>query len=208
MAGKFIWAALLVTAAVVPPLALAGTTGIGERTRAVLQQSFQAKGQAGMDRLEQDDVQRACSRTAKQVPLSAAETLRLMEAQAAAIRYPADGNYLGDWENGEKIAQSGVGMQSSDDPAKPSGGNCYACHQLSGSEVAYGTIGPSLHKYRTLREGDPELARRTYAKIYNPQASMPCSKMPRFGHKNILTEAQLKDVVALLLDPASPVNKE
>ena len=31
--------------------------------------------------------------------------------------------------------------------------------------------------------------------------------MPRFGHKGILTEEQIKDVVALLIDPESPVNK-
>jgi sulfur-oxidizing protein SoxX len=31
--------------------------------------------------------------------------------------------------------------------------------------------------------------------------------MPRFGHSEILTEQQIKDVVALLLDPNSPVNK-
>jgi sulfur-oxidizing protein SoxX len=31
--------------------------------------------------------------------------------------------------------------------------------------------------------------------------------MPRFGHKGILTEKQLQDVTALLMDPESPVNK-
>jgi sulfur-oxidizing protein SoxX len=31
--------------------------------------------------------------------------------------------------------------------------------------------------------------------------------MPRFGDAGILTEAQIKDVMALLLDPASPVNQ-
>jgi sulfur-oxidizing protein SoxX len=31
--------------------------------------------------------------------------------------------------------------------------------------------------------------------------------MPRFGDAKILTNAQLKDVMALLLDPQSPVNK-
>lgn len=31
--------------------------------------------------------------------------------------------------------------------------------------------------------------------------------MPRVGHMAILDEKQLKDVMALLLDPASPVNK-
>jgi sulfur-oxidizing protein SoxX len=31
--------------------------------------------------------------------------------------------------------------------------------------------------------------------------------MPRAGHKGILTEQQLKHVMALLLDPKSPVNQ-
>jgi sulfur-oxidizing protein SoxX len=31
--------------------------------------------------------------------------------------------------------------------------------------------------------------------------------MPRFGHKGILNEQQIRDVVALLMDPSSPVNK-
>ena len=31
--------------------------------------------------------------------------------------------------------------------------------------------------------------------------------MPRAGHKGILNEKQVADLVALLLDPASPVNK-
>jgi sulfur-oxidizing protein SoxX len=31
--------------------------------------------------------------------------------------------------------------------------------------------------------------------------------MPRFGHHGILTEQQLKDVTALLLDPNSSVNQ-
>jgi sulfur-oxidizing protein SoxX len=31
--------------------------------------------------------------------------------------------------------------------------------------------------------------------------------MPRFGDAGILTPSQIKDVMALLLDPASPVNK-
>ena len=31
--------------------------------------------------------------------------------------------------------------------------------------------------------------------------------MPRVGHMGILTEAQIRDVMALLLDPKSPVNQ-
>ena len=32
--------------------------------------------------------------------------------------------------------------------------------------------------------------------------------MPRFGHEKLLTEKQMKDIMALLLDPNSPVNKD
>jgi sulfur-oxidizing protein SoxX len=31
--------------------------------------------------------------------------------------------------------------------------------------------------------------------------------MPRFGHAGALGEQQIKDLVSLLLDPESPVNK-
>ena len=132
---------------------------------------------------------------------------RLEQAQLKTIRYPADGQLLGNWKAGEAIAQSGVGKQYSDDPARPAGGNCYACHQLSPQELAYGTMGPSLLGFGKLRGNSEEIRKYTYAKVYNPQAFSTCSNMPRFGHNGILTEQQIKDVVALLLDPESPVNK-
>ncbi|HEU5297155.1 MAG TPA: sulfur oxidation c-type cytochrome SoxX, partial [Burkholderiaceae bacterium] len=34
-----------------------------------------------------------------------------------------------------------------------------------------------------------------------------CSNMPRFGHMGLLDEDQLRHLMALLLDPASPVNQ-
>jgi sulfur-oxidizing protein SoxX len=43
--------------------------------------------------------------------------------------------------------------------------------------------------------------------VFNAQAFNACSNMPRFGYKGILTEQQIKDVTALLLDPDSPVNR-
>ena len=49
--------------------------------------------------------------------------------------------------------------------------------------------------------------RYTFGKIYNSEAFAACTNMPRFGHKGILSEQQIKDVTALLLDPASPVNQ-
>ncbi len=170
----------------------------------VLQQSFKEKGQAGLDRLQQDETQAACS-TGKPVQPEAAA--KIIATNQASVRDPADGQYLGDWKAGEKVAQSGTGRQFSDDPAKPSGGNCYACHQMAEKEIAYGTIGPSLKHYGKLRGTSEPILKYTWAKLYNAQAFMPCSLMPRFGHKDILTEQQLKDVMALLFDASSPVNQ-
>ena len=173
---------------------------------AVMKVSFREQGQAKLDRLDQDEVQATCSQyTAEQpVPKDVAE--RLEKAQMALIRYP-QGSLMGDWKAGERIAQTGVGMQYSDDPATPAGGNCYACHQLSKAEVSFGTIGPPLHNFGKLRGFTPEMQRYAYGKVYNSEAYSACSNMPRFGHKGILTEQQIKDVVALLMDPESPVNK-
>ena len=92
-------------------------------------------------------------------------------------------------------------------PKGPVGGNCYACHQLAPQEVSYGTIGPSLYQFGKLRGYGPDIQKYAYGKIWNAEAYSACSNMPRFGHAGILTEAQIKDVVALLMDPNSPVNK-
>jgi sulfur-oxidizing protein SoxX len=89
----------------------------------------------------------------------------------------------------------------------PVGGNCYACHQLAPQELAYGTIGPSLYRFGKLRGYGVETQRYAYGKIFNSEAFAACSTMPRFGHNGILSEQQIKDVTALLMDPASPVNQ-
>ena len=123
------------------------------------------------------------------------------------MKAPADGKYLGDWKEGEKVAQNGRGMQFSDKADTVNGGNCYACHQLTKSEISFGNIGPSLYNYGKLRGDSPEVLKYTWAKVYDSHSYMACSNMPRFGAAGILTEKQLKDVMALLLDPASPVNQ-
>ena len=179
---------------------------VSAKAAAVLGSSFREQGQAKLDRLVQDDTQKTCSEfTGKALPKDAAE--RIEKANLAAIKWPADGKLLGDWKNGEKIAQEGRGMQYSDDPKGPVGANCYACHQLAPQEVSYGTIGPSLHQFGKSRGYTDEVRKYAYGKVYNAEAYSACTNMPRFGHKGILTEQQVKDVVALLMDPESPVNK-
>ena len=180
--------------------------------QAMLKESFREQGIAKLDRLTQDEVQKACS---GDKPPAAAVAQKLEAAQAATIKWPSDGKYLGDWKEGEKLAQSGRGMTWTDQPGVPGGGNCYNCHQVAKAEVSFGTIGPSLYQYGKLRGvSDPAskdseaIVKYTWGKLWNAKATNACSNMPRFGHENVLSEGQIKDLMALLLDPKSPVNAQ
>ena len=140
---------------------------------------------------------------------STAVAEEIQKREKARIEYPADGLYLGDWKKGEALAQSGYGLRFTDYPPRSAnGGNCYACHQLSKQEVSYGTLGPSLYQYGKIRDYAPEQAKAAYEKVYNSHAALPCSNMPRFGANKVLTIDQIKDAVALLMSPDSPVNKD
>lgn len=170
---------------------------------AMMKRDFHAKGIAGMDRLNEDAVQAACNKYQGNPPqeLSA----RLEKEQFAAIQWPADGKLLGDWKSGEKIAQNGRGMAWNDKGGV--GGSCYNCHQVGPRESSFGTVGPSLYQFAKKRGYGAEIQRYAYGKIYNAKAYNLCSEMPRFGHVKALTEQQMKDLTALLMDPASPVNQ-
>lgn len=134
--------------------------------------------------------------------------VRIAETQMKTIKFPANGQLMGDWKSGEAIAQSGRGFTWTDEPGLPVGGNCYNCHQISPKEMSFGNLGPSLYQFGKLRGGNvPELQKYVYSKIYNSKAYNACSNMPRFGHIGALNEQQIKDLTALLLDPESPVNK-
>lgn len=172
----------------------------------VMKASFKAHGQAGMDRLKQDPTQKACSVYAPGSPPPKIKKA-LLEANRKTVKYPADGKYLGDWKRGMAIANDGKGMQYNDNPKTPSGGNCYACHQLDKAHIAYGTIGPSLYHYGKIRGRSEAMLKLTWSMIYNMKGYSLCSPMPRFGAQHILTQQQLKDIMALLFDPDSPVNK-
>lgn len=156
-------------------------------------------------RLTQDSLQKVCSQTRNQPDKELAA--EIVAAAKASIKYPEDGKLLGDWKNGEKIAQNGKGLRFNDKVDETSGGNCYACHQIDKKELSYGTIGPSLAEYGKLRDFKEEAIKATYEKIYNSHAAIACSNMPRFGTREILSIEQIKDVTALLMDKDSPVNK-
>lgn len=179
-----------------------------EESMQVVKGSFRERGIAKMDRLDQSDLQIACSEaalTGKEVPKDV--RARLEKQALATVKLPPDGVYLGDFKQGERIAQTGVGLQWSDDDKTVAGGNCYACHEIAPQEIAFGNIGPSLKGYGKKRGNSKETLTYTWGKLWNSHAYNVCSPMPRYGDANILTTAQLKDLMALLLDPNSPVNK-
>jgi sulfur-oxidizing protein SoxX len=198
---------LVLLAAGCAAMANRGDSEMSAKALAVMKASFKEQGQAKLDRLVQDEVQRVCSEYADGKPVPKEVAAPIEKSQLETIKYPADGKLVGDWKAGERIAQTGVGMQFSDTAGAAAGGNCYACHELTKQELAFGTIGPSLYNFGKIRGFTPEMQKYAYGKVYNSEAYSACSNMPRFGHKGILTEQQLKDVVALLMDPASPVNK-
>lgn len=157
-------------------------------------------------RTDQDETMKVCSAT-RNAP-SAEQAAAIMTREKTKIKYPEDGKLLGDWKKGESFAQSGYGQRFTDYPPRnPNGGNCYACHQMTTAEVSYGTVGPSLLEYGKIRKFAEADVKAVYDKIYNAHAAFPCSLMPRFGSNGVLTIDQIKDLVALVMSPESPVNK-
>ena len=215
MQAKLLFAVLTsgITALLVGCAAATSSDDLDRQALAMIKASFRGQGIAQLDRLDQDTGQAACS--GDTAPAETVSARIVAEAQAS-IQWPAGGRYVGDWREGEKLAQSGRGMTWTD-PSTASTGNgaqCYNCHQIDKRELSFGTIGPSLWHYGKLRGvqdvADPAAAavvQYTWGKLWNSKAYAACSNMPRFGHAKLLNEQQLRDVMALLLDPKSPVNQ-
>ena len=208
----------LLTLAAVAVVATACSTlpsgaALDAQTTALMKASFRDQGIAKADRINQDLGQSACS---SDTPPSDAVAEQIMAQARASVKWPTGGQYLGDWREGEKIAQNGRGMTWTDSSAATSanGGSCYNCHQIGKAEISYGTIGPSLYNYgknRGIRDVLAPTAQPiieyTWTKIYNSKSYSACSNMPRFGHAQLLDEKQIAHVMSLLLDPKSPVNQ-
>jgi sulfur-oxidizing protein SoxX len=172
---------------------------------AYLQSTFGKAPAEWQARIVPDETLKACNFHRNEVPPAEAE--KIIKRELAKVVYPTDGKLLGDWKEGQKIANNGRGGQFSDAANTVAGGNCYACHQMEKTELSFGTLGPSLTNYGKDRKFDPEEAKNAFTKIYDSQAAFACSNMPRFGANKYLTEKQITDLVAFLFDPQSPVNK-
>jgi sulfur-oxidizing protein SoxX len=189
---------------------------LNELTNKIVKASFRDQGVAKVDRvLNVDETNRACSEAdVSGKPLDEKTAKAIEEMNLKAIKWPSDGKFIGDWKEGEKVAQSGRGLTWTDAANTVNGGNCYNCHQISKEEISFGTIGPSLYNYGKIRgvtdPNSPEskpIVEYTWGKIWNSKAYNACSNMPRAGHMGILNETQVRDIVGLLLDPKSPVNQ-
>lgn len=209
-------AVTLVAAAIVGCASVPSGGELDKMAEGMLKQAFRSEGIATTERVAGiDETLKLCNAAdvaGKQ--LDAATAKRIEEANLKTVKWPSDGKYLGDWKQGESIAQSGRGLTWTDTAGTVNGGNCYNCHQISKEEISFGTIGPSLYNYGKLRgvanPDDPAskpIVEYTWGKIWNAKAYNACSNMPRAGHMGNLTEQQIKHIMALLLDPASPVNK-
>ncbi len=217
MKKKTQWLIALTTVLVVAGCAsVPSVSELNALTDSIVKASFRSQGVANVERVTQtDETNRLCSEAdVAGKPLEEKTAKDIEAANLKTIRWPSNGQFLGDWKEGEKIAQSGRGLTWTDPANTPNGGNCYNCHQIDTKEISYGTIGPSLHNYGKIRGvTDPNSAAAkpiveyTWGKIWNSKAYNACSNMPRAGHMGILNEQQVRHIVALLLDPQSPVNK-
>lgn len=204
-------AALIAAAGMVAGLALPASAQTAAKpadpavVEAYLKTTFGKAPPEWQTRIEPDETLKTCNHFRNDVP--SAEANQIVARELAKVVYPADGKFLGNWREGAKIANNGRGGQFSDPADTVAGGNCYACHQLEKEELSYGTLGPSLTGYGRDRKYAPAEIKNAFTKIYDSQAVLACSSMPRFGANKVLTEKQITDLVALLFDPESPVNK-
>ena len=194
---------------------LPSTADLDKLTASIVKTSFRDQGIVKASVLDTDETNKVCSAADVAGKSLDDATAKAIEASNfKSIKWPSDGKFLGDWKEGEKIAQSGRGLTWTDDTKTPNGGNCYNCHQMDKKEISFGTIGPSLYNYGKLRGvSDPAspnskaMMEYTWGKVWNSKAYNACSNMPRAGHMGILNETQIRHIVALLLDPKSPVNQ-
>lgn len=168
------------------------------------------EGTTVRERLTQDELQKTCSALKGDDP-DGATAKKVTELAQESMEYPDGGIELGDWQEGQKIAENAFGFRvghSVDDHSKnETGGLCINCHALE-EEKAHrsGTLGPSLVGYGA-RGTSEQMMEYTYEVLYNPHVLFPCTKMPRFGANEVLTQEKIADIMAYLMDPESPVNE-
>jgi len=163
------------------------------------------------DRMKQDEIQKICSALKKrQVDSSTAQKVSTIAKNN--MLYPKGSIRLGDWKKGRALVQNAFGFRVGHKTDKHSkrkpGGMCVNCHLLdSKMTIPSGNLGPSLRGYGKTRGQSEGVMKYTYEVIYNPHSVFPCTNMPRLGANGFINQEQIRDVMAYLLDPKSPINQ-
>lgn len=109
--------------------------------------------------------------------LSYQDTRPTAKPQQVTLKLPLDGDPV----KGKAIAMN------------TQRGNCWACHVLPGDPQG-GTGGPALVNVGSWGRTDAELFQRVWdGRVVNPQ-----TEMPPYGTNGVLTEQEIRDVVAYL----------
>ena len=188
-------------------------TSTAERAEQMVTEAHPLGGPDLKRRTQQDASQQACSTVggaAGGAKLKQEQAAAMMQAARDSIQYPASGKLTGDWKIGEQLVADGRGQRIVNGQVEKlphNGALCINCHALDAHEVNAGNVGPALTGYGTQRGNAEAMASYTYERIYNAWAFVPCSNMPRLGSSGFLTPEQIAHVVAYLIDPQSPVNK-
>ena len=149
---------------------------------------------------------RCCSQYRNVPPKAVADAI--VAREKAAIVYPADGKLMGDWKKGEKLAQSGYGWRFTDYPPRAAERRQLLClppARRQGAELRHAGAEPA-----GVRQ-DPQDSPRPTSR---PSTSGSTTRMPRsrartcpaWGQQVPYVD-QIKDLVAYVMSPESPVNK-
>src|SRR5262245_5317428 len=84
------------------------------RVDAAVKAAFPTAPADWQPRLTPDETMRLCSVHDNAPPKEIFD--KIQKAALAAVEYPADGKFLGDWKRGEALAQNGYGLRFTDYP--------------------------------------------------------------------------------------------
>ena len=111
----------------------------------------------------------------------------------ATVKWPAGGQYIGDWKAGEKLAQSGRGMTWTDKSSRPQGQRRQLLQlppdRQGGNLLRHDRPEPVELRQDPRRQGRDrphacaDVVQYTWGKLWNSKAYAACSNMPRFGHQ-------------------------
>ena len=133
-------------------------------TAKMVKTSFRDQGIAKVDRLMQDESNAACSAAdASGKPLESSRAQAIEAANLKTVQWPKDGKLVGNWKEGEKIAQkqpAGNQRQRKQRPASPEEAEQQAFHGLQRRDVLDQALGVLVLELIVLQRQQQRLEHR------------------------------------------------